>query len=265
MADGVARTGNSAAAAMYEGARRAWPRIELERALFERHVEERTPPGGDATALHAPDLYLACACAQGDEQAIEEFERRYMREVGSFLARSNASPQFVDDVRQLLRERLFVDGRIERYSGRAPLGSWLRVVTLRVAADLRRAGKPNVELDEAVPAAAIDPELDVIRRRYGDEFRAALRGALAGLGREDRSVLRLFYIDGLNIERIGALLRLSRATIGRRMVALRARVLKDTHRLLAERLHATPKELESLLRCVRSDLAMSLSVLLREP
>ena len=95
--------------------------------------------------------------------------------------------------------------------------------------------------------------------------RTALQDALAGLQCEERTVLRLFYLDGLNMERIAALLRVSRATIGRRMIALRSQIVKDTHRLLCERLGATPNELKSLLRYVKSDLAMSLSALLREP
>jgi hypothetical protein len=41
--------------------------------------------------------------------------------------------------------------------------------------------------------------------------------------------------------------------------------MEETQRLLAERLKATPQELESLLRVVRSDLAMSLSVILSQP
>jgi RNA polymerase sigma-70 factor (ECF subfamily) len=251
--------------AMYEDGRRAWPRVALDRATFERWVDERTPAGGDPSALRGAELYLACACAHGDEQAMAEFERHYLCEVPAFMAPSKASAQLVDDVQQQLRERLFVDGKIARFSGRGSMASWLRVVTLRAATDLRRAGRSDLELDEAMPAATLDPELEVIKARYGDAFRSALRDALSELDPEDRGVLRLFYIDGLNIERIGALMRVSRATIGRRMIALRERVLRGTRGLLQARLHVTPNELESLLRCVRSDLAMSLSVLLRDP
>jgi RNA polymerase sigma-70 factor, ECF subfamily len=251
-------------AAIYEEGRLAWPGVELDRRSFERFARERGALDHEGVAACGPDLYLACACLNGDAAALAVFERRYLAQVPMFLAKSNAPPHFVDDVRQLLRERLFVDGKIAQYTGRGTLGSWLRVVTLRVASDVRRQGRPNVELDEALPADAIDPTLGVIRRRYRDDFRNALRDALQALRPEDRSVLRLFYQEGLNLERIAAVLHVSRATIGRRMITLRERLVKDTHRLLRTRLRATSAELESLLRCLRSDLAMSLSVLFRE-
>ena len=167
--------------------------------------------------------------------------------------------------RQQLRERLFVEGKITQYSGRGALTSWLRVVTVRAASNLRRQDRPHADIDEVVLGTAIDPELDVIRRRYGDTFRTALRDAIAGLDADDRNLIRLHYIDGLNIERIAVVFRVSRATIGRRMIAVRERILGETNRLLRERLNATPSELDSLLRVVRSHLGMSLSDALREP
>ena len=48
----------------------------------------------------------------------------------------------------------------------------------------------------------MSPELGIVQRRYGDVFRAALREALAGLSPEDRSLLRLHYLESLNIGNI---------------------------------------------------------------
>jgi RNA polymerase sigma-70 factor (ECF subfamily) len=193
------------------------------------------------------------------------FERRYLSEVPGFLARTNADARFVDEVRQQLRERLFVQGKIRQYSGSGPLGSWLRVVTVRVASNMRARERKHVELDEAMPGAAVSPELRVMQRRYGAAFRTALRDALAGLTPEDRTLLRLHYLEGLNIGSIGAVFHQSRATIGRRVLALRHRILEDVKDLLRQRLNATSTELESLLRMVRSELETSLSAVLRQP
>jgi RNA polymerase sigma-70 factor (ECF subfamily) len=250
---------------MCEAGRHAWPEVALERRIFEQYVVERGPSPGDWLSLRPADLYLACACAQRDPRALAEFENHYLCEVPAFLARSNATARFIDDVRQQLRERLFVEGKITQYSGRGALTSWLRVVTVRAASNLRRQDRPHADIDEVVLGTAIDPELDVIRRRYGDTFRTALRDAIAGLDMDDRNLIRLHYIDGLNIERIAVVFRVSRATIGRRMIAVRERILAETNRLLRERLNATPSELDSLLRVVRSQLGMSLSDALREP
>jgi RNA polymerase sigma-70 factor (ECF subfamily) len=247
---------------LYDAGRRAWPEVALEREIFVRYVEERAP--GSAEGLRADELYIACACARGDERAMREFDRRYLSEIPSFLARVRPSAHLVDDVRQLVRETLFVQGKIKQYSGRGSLVSWLRVVTLRVTSNLRRGDRANVELQEALPAPGIDPELGAIHRRYGESFQVALRDALTGLGAEERTLLRLHYLDGLNIDKIAIVFNVSRATIGRRIVAVRERIVEETHRLLRDRLGATPGELASLLRVVRSNLAMSLSVVLRE-
>lgn len=248
---------------LFERGRRAWPTIALERDVFARRVEAHAADE-DPAEVRAEDLYLACACEQGDARALAEFEAHYLAQVPSFLARTSPSDRFVDDVRQQLRERLFVARKIGQYSGRGTLSSWLRVVTVRVAANLRRAERPPA-LEEVIPARVVSPELAVMQRRYGEPFRVALRDAIAGLAPDERSLLRLQYVDGLNIDRIAIVFGVSRATIGRRMIAVRERVLQETHRLLGERLRATPDELRSLVRLLRSQLAVSLSALLRDP
>ncbi len=249
---------------MFEEGRRAWPNVLVARHVFEQCVAQcRSSKGGQAR-LHAADLYLACACAHGDSRALEDFERRYLSEVSAYLARTNATARFVDDVKQQVRERLFVEGKIQQYSGEGTLGSWLRVVTVRVAANMRVAEKRHAELDEAIPGIATSPELAAIQRRYGPEFRTAFRDAIARLGAEDRTLLRLHYLEGLNIGSIATVFHVGRATIGRRVLALRKRLIADVNQLLRERLNATSTELESLLRVVRSDLDVSLSAVLRE-
>src|SRR5512132_3710832 len=58
-----------ALADLVERAQRAWPRVRVEPIRFVRYLAERLSPGeslGAAlAALHASDLYLACAC-EGD-------------------------------------------------------------------------------------------------------------------------------------------------------------------------------------------------------
>jgi RNA polymerase sigma-70 factor (ECF subfamily) len=250
--------------AMFDAGRREWPDVGLERDQFARYVEERAPSPEERPFLRAAELYLACACAHGDDRALAEFDRRYLCEVPSFLARMNLTASFVDDVRQRVRERLFVKRKIEQYSGRGTLPSWLRVVTVRVASNLLQEDKPHADLPDALPGNVLDPELRLIQRRYGEAFREALRDALVGLDVEDRNLLRLHYLDGLNIARIGVVFQVSRATIGRRLVEVRERIVREAYRLLESRLKATPEELASLLRVVRSDLVVSLSVILRE-
>jgi RNA polymerase sigma-70 factor (ECF subfamily) len=255
--------GSTDLTSLFDEGRRAWPAIVLDPAAFDRFVLEHAPDA-DFSNLRAVDLYLACACAESDPRALAEFDATFLRHTAVVLARWHPTERFVDDVRQQVRERLFVEGKIRQYAGHGSLAAWVRVVTARVAANMRRQEKPHADVDDMAIGTAIDPELGIIQERYGDAFSAALRDAIASLAPDDRNLVRLHYLDGLNIERIGALFHVARATIGRRVIAVRERILEETHRLLRERLNATPSEIESLLQLVRSRLDVSLSDALRE-
>jgi RNA polymerase sigma-70 factor len=104
--------------------------------------------------------------------------------------------------------------------------------------------------------------MEYLKRRYTREFRAALREALAALPREQREVLRLNFVHGLNIQAIGQRLNIHRATVARWISSARQAVFAETRRLLSERLKLAPSEFDSLLRMVRSQLDQSMAGLL---
>jgi RNA polymerase sigma-70 factor (ECF subfamily) len=258
---------------MLAAARAAWPAIAVSDEAYVRYVAERAARGEGTRLqdLHAADVYLACACAARDPQAIAALDRGFLPVVLAALGRSGTPRPIAEEAVQRLRERLFVAAegkraKIADYGGRGPLAGWLRVAAIRAAKDLRRdeATRVAVARDAGPPAAipSVDPELAAIQRRYGDDFNRAFRDAFASLTAEERSVLRFYFVDGLNIERIGGALGLSRATVGRRMISARSRLHAETLRLLGESLQATPSELESLLSVVRSKLEVSLGALL---
>jgi RNA polymerase sigma-70 factor (ECF subfamily) len=263
-----------ALARMLAEGREAWPGLTVEDAAFARHVAARAPAGGEArlAELHAADLFLACACAASDARAIEAFDRRYLSELPALLARSGVPHADAEDATQALRARLFTApkgaraAKILEYSGRGSLAGWLRVAGTRLAANARRtvtrAARRAAEAAPPPGLSTVDPELLAVRRRYGPAFDAAIREGFAALSAEERTVLRLYFVDGLNIDRIGVALGLSRATVGRRMIAARACVLDTTLRVLGERLGATTTELESLLTVIRSTLELSLGGLI---
>jgi RNA polymerase sigma-70 factor (ECF subfamily) len=243
--------------------RAAWPTVRVDEDELERFLVER----GDAQAP-AADLYLACALARGDDEALDRFEARYLSEVPSYLSRLDGGATLADDVRQLLRERLFVAApgqrrKIVEYGGRGTLASWLRVVALRIGLELLRARKPERAIDELESlASSADPELQVIQARYAHEFAQAFTDAVAALEPRARTVLKLYVIDGLNIDRIGALYDVHRTTVARWIADTRAALFDDTRRRLAERLRLDASEFHSLLRVVRSQLDVSIRRLL---
>lgn len=257
-----------------EVGRRTWPGVSIPAEAFVEHLARHAPaevalPEWLST-LHAADLYLACACAAGDPAAITAFDDAYLARVPIMSGQSRAPAPFAAEVRQALRVRLLVregevPGRIAEYAGRGPLAGWLRVAASRTAISLRRSDDVHERrrADGPPPVLAmIDPELAAIQRKYGSMFNDALRSAFDALSADQRTVLRLHFVDGLNLADIGRVLGASRATIGRRVLEARNHLYDRTATTLRARLGVSDKELESLLAVVRSKLDISLQSVL---
>jgi RNA polymerase sigma-70 factor (ECF subfamily) len=252
----------------YERGRAAWPEVTVDAARFAEHAA----PFVEGSPLHQ-DLYLACACVTGDAAALAAFDRRVLSEVDLHIRRIDGAADLVDEVRQTLRERLLVarggqPPRIAAYSGRGPIGAWVRVAAVRAAIDVmrRRGSEPKLDGNAAARAEApdVDPEAALLRARYQGEYESALRAALATLTPRDRSLLRMYFVDGMTVERIGVVYRVHRATVSRWIFAARTQLLDETYRLLGERLRLSASEFASLAALVQSRLDLSLSGILKQ-
>jgi RNA polymerase sigma-70 factor (ECF subfamily) len=261
---------------LWEAGRKAWPQVELAPASFVRHLCACLPHDGDSTRLasvHATDLYLACACALGDPEALARFDRHFLPVAAEVLLRNGADTTWVDEVQQVLRQKLFVGResrapRIAEYSGVGPLKSWVRATAVRAATDLRRGEDRAVPLQEGELAEmellTADPELEFLKSRYRRELKEAFALALQALPDRDLNVLRFYLVDGLNIDKIGQLYGTHRATAARWIAGAREFLLDESRRILGERLRVTPEEFNSLVRLVRSNLDLSIMRFLRE-
>src|SRR5262249_15994791 len=151
--------------------------------------------------------------------------------------------------------------RITQYTGRGPLGAWVRVVALRAAADLARGEKRHLPLDDASrgkPAVATDPELRYLRVRYQAHFKAALETTLAQLAVKERNVVGMDQLEGMSTNAIGKLFNVHATTVLRWIMGARERILAETRRLLQEQLAVDDRELESVLALVAKSLDVSL-------
>lgn len=262
---------------LIEAGQTAWPDLTLAPEAFIRHLAERLPDDGDPraalAATHAGDLYLACACTAGDDRAIAAFETHFISQIGKYLSRSDALPAVADEIKQVVRTNLLVGKgelvpRIAGYSGRGPLGAWLRVTATRAALRLRDSQRAKGQLDGYDPAAfpaKADPELDYLRTNYAQEFRAAFESTLGALSPREATLLRLYFLDGMTIEAIGSLFKVSGRTIKRWLAHTRQRILRETHKRLAERLRISSSELEHLIGLLRSQLDVSIVRYLDKP
>jgi RNA polymerase sigma-70 factor (ECF subfamily) len=254
---------------LYEEGQRAWPELSLSPETFVRHLAAGGTAADGLLRVRAADLYLACACATRVPGAVDAFERAHLRHLAGFLARMGPSPAFVDEVRQVLREKLFVSRegaapKVAEYDGRGALPSWVRVIALRVAIDLRRQDDLVEDPEDATSddSATADPELGYVKRRYRKAFNDAFRRAAASLAAEQVELLRLHFVDGLTLDQLATKLGVHRTTVARRIAAAREAIADEARRLLRAELGASEAELESLAGVMQSQIELSLPGLL---
>ena len=251
--------------------RSAWPDVVVEPvrliAFIAARLDGDNDVAGALATLRPADLYLACACAANDKTALAAFDRHYIREVDIALARMRIGPPRSNDVKQLVRQRLFVGdgspGKIAEYAGRGDLRRWVRSVAVRTCLNDLRKGKHEVLADDdqliaqhAMPGD--DPEIEYMKRTYAAEFRAAFADAMSQLGPREQTLLRYHHIDGLNIDEIGAIYRVHRVTAFRWLEKAKETLVLATLGHLKTRLNVSPKELDSVLRLIRSQVHLSL-------
>jgi RNA polymerase sigma-70 factor, ECF subfamily len=257
-------------AAHLAAGREAWPDAVLTEAAFIRHLARVLPAEAgeeELRGLRGADVYVACACAGGDEQAMVAFERRYFGEVDVAAARLRAAPQAATEVKQMLRRILFVSegtrvAAAASFAGRGDLRGWIRVAAVRELQRILIREKRAVPLDEDqlldVLSPAQDPELAYLRDLYRTGFAEAVRVAMAAAPAKERALLRYHVMDGLNIEAIGRLYDVHRATVARWLEKARAGILARTREELTRRLGISPDEVDSIIRLVQSRLDVSM-------
>ena len=255
------------------------PRIRVALEELATHVATQLQPDESLSAqldrLYLDDLYLALGCARGDRDALQVFESTYGSDVVRAVAKVGARGHAPEDLEQRVREKLFVaDGdrppRIAAYSGRGSLRGWVRVTSVRAVLDVVRWNdetKHKVDMDrdvlEAMPGAAADPELDVLRRAHGEGLVEAMREAFATLTPRQRNLLRQRFLHGLSTEKIARLYGVHRATAFRWLESARVELFDGTRRLLRERLGVSGRELESFIAVMRSRIDVSVGGLLQ--
>ncbi|GHG78780.1 hypothetical protein [Comamonas sp. JC664] len=248
--------------------------VAPEPMAFARHLGARLSEAEDPVValerLHARDLALALACAQGTPGAADLFDAEVLRKLHGSLARFHPSPSFVDEVLQALRGNLLMPRpdsppRLLGYAGVGSLLHWVNISAVRLALRMRKAQGQEAQVDAEMMAA--DPaqgglELGLVREEARAHVRAAFVQAVASLDDEDRELLRLHFVEHLSLTRLGELYGVHKSTLSRRLAGVKALLESRTHQGLTERLSLSQEELDSLMRAVHGRLDVSLSGLL---
>lgn len=256
-------------------AARARPGVHAD-ADFAPFVRARMGPDGKVP-LHLADMLVAYAAVRGDARALALLEAE-LRAIPPMLGRFRLSDVEDRELLQDLRLRLLVGSsaetmggaapapRLLEYRGSGPLGAWIRASAVRlVLSKLRsdaRLREDELVADGSVSATGDDAEIALAKHTYRAPFKMAFRSALGELSPRDRTVLRMYLLDGRNIDEIGSVFRVHRATIARWISDARAALGKRTQALLTEHLHTDSAEFRSITRLCYSQIDVSLHTLL---
>ena len=224
---------------------------------------------------HVVDLAVAVAAAHETPGAIEQLERRHHAAIARTCRRFVQPGYAEDDLRQVLRAKLFVPGpdglaKIAEYRGASSLDAWLRVIATREFIDLtRRKDRPReAAADDDELAGVLAPgdlQLEVIKAEHRQVVVDAMLDAVRSLDAAERHLLRQHLVAGLSIDQLAEMLHVHRATVARRISRARDLLADRTRDLVAARLDVSPDAFPEVYAMVRSKFELSVSRLLATP
>ena len=260
-------------------ARSAWPQFDLDLEPFVQRVlslvDKNAPASEALNKLALQDLYLAYACGDGVDAALKAFTQECEGELRMVAQKLRISDGDLDDVRQIVWDKLFLEGpdrskKILEYRGTGRLRHWFRVLAARTMLDELRKARRSDKLqllasDSALWNAApvVDPELANMRRTYRKSFRAAFESATNSLEPEERNILKCHYLMGMSTEQLAQAFGIHKATAARQVTRARDRLLFSTRDRLKAQLGADSGDLDSVMRLFNEEMSVSLSRLLK--
>jgi RNA polymerase sigma-70 factor, ECF subfamily len=246
----------------------AYPSLRVAPDVLAQALAERSL-ATEAELEHVADVYLAEACARGDEAALRVFDAALGRELDLAIAKSPSLGVSSDEFRSIFRERFLVAepggrARVATYRGQGTLKSWVRVAAARLVVDLSRKPKdpepfPDAELLQHLPQAA-DPELEYLRRAYAAELPQAFDRAILQLTVRQRNLLRQRHLHGLGGAQLATLYGVHRATVFAWLDAAREALLGHLRDALQARVAA--HDLDSIVKLLGSQFQISVRRLL---
>ena len=234
-------------------------------ASLEKAHAGQTPSPRDIerylSSLHLADLALACACANGHEEAW----RHFITELRPVLYRSADALDPTGGAREiadsLYAELYGIDARggarrslLTYFHGRSSLATWLRALLAQRHVDAirsRRRVDPLPEDDEALPAPAAARDPDCVR--LVPIAREALARAVASLEPSDRLRLGCYYAQQLTLAEIGRMFGEHEATASRHLTRIRRRIRLHVEASLRDEARLSDAEVTRCFECLVQD------------
>jgi RNA polymerase sigma-70 factor len=255
--------------------------------IAEKHVSGLAT--ADFSAEHAvqellenlkwSDLFLTTACAAGDSAAWEVFRGQYRSVIQFAALKTSTSTSEAAELSDTLLTDLFLphesgrgESKIAQYHGLGSLEGWIKVVVHRMAIDqirLHQRDVPIEELEVELPAdsthAGADESIKERDVRRAREFVAqCLTDALEQLNAQERLVLNLYYLEGVNLKGIAVFLKAHESTASRLLDRLRAQLQKSVNKQLHERFKVRKTEIPHLIQLAQGDLNIDLKKILSQ-
>jgi RNA polymerase sigma-70 factor (ECF subfamily) len=165
------------------------------------------------SAEEVADLELVRRTKAGETEAFGQLVAKYRNKIFTFVYGMVRNEHDAWDLAQ--EAFLTVWRSSDQFEGRSSFYTWLHTVTKNVTFSfLRRKGhRQEVELNETIPSALPGPDADYQR----SEIRERVNAAIANLSPEQRTVLVLKELEGLEYHEIAELLNLPIGTVMSRL------------------------------------------------
>jgi len=225
------------------------------------------------------DLFLATACAAGDGPAWESFRRQYQLVIQAAALKTSKSSSEASELSVTLLTDLFLphhsgsgENKIGQYHGLGSLEGWIKVVIHRMAIDQIRFHQRDVSMEELegeLPAKSshdrtdeLVEERDIHRAR--EMVSECLTTALQQLSTQEKLVLSLYYLEGVNLKGIGQFLKAHESTASRLLDRLKIQLQKSVHKQLQQRFKVRKREVSHLIELAQGHMEIDLTKILSE-
>ena len=248
-------------------ATRVRPRFRVDLAVLAARVQEladRRQAGVSIEtfidALSLDDLYLATACAAGEELAWNEFGTRFFTFIRDFARRVLRDPTASDVADQVIAD-LWERKKLARYEGRSTLRTWLGAVVAHAAINAGKQARTGAVDERGLEALLESDSQDPSERVVGKDASTRLVGwvdeAIQGLSADDRLLIFLYYEQSLTLAEMSIVVHLSTAALSRRLDRTRRELRQAVEKLAVETTGASADAARASLDLGRVELDLS--------